>query len=122
MVHAPAALVLTGIGLGLSSAPVQTTAASIAQHGETGQAAGLFSTMRYLGSILGSAGMAAILSGSRPSVGEFRLLYLALLVAALLAVLATSRLPARSGQAIMPVTIDRLAPASASQAEDSPRA
>jgi len=86
-------LVLIGMGLGLSSAPIQTTALQAAEHGETGQAAGLFSTMRYLGSILGSAGMAAILSGSRPPVSDFRLLYVLLLMAAIAALVATSRLP-----------------------------
>ena len=86
-------LIVVGIGLGLSSAPVQTTALEAAPHGETGQAAGLFSTMRYLGSILGSAGMAAILSGSRPTIGEFRLLFAALLIAAILAIGAAARLP-----------------------------
>lgn len=86
-------LILVGIGLGLSSAPVQTTALESAPYGETGQAAGLFSTMRYLGSILGSAGMAALLSGSHPAAGDFRLLYMLLLVAAVLAAGAATRLP-----------------------------
>ncbi len=116
-------LVLIGIGLGLSSAPVQTTALEAAPHGETGQAAGLFSTMRYLGSILGSAGMAAILSGDEPAVGAFRVLYVMLLAAAALAVVATLRLPGRAGQestaAHPPVPADRLAPANAGTSGDS---
>lgn len=116
-------LVLIGIGLGLSSAPVQTTALEAAPHGETGQAAGLFSTMRYLGSILGSAGMAAILSGSHPPAGDFRLLYIVLLASAALAVMAALRLPVWPGRAAgasAPVTIDRLAPARVDTTGDTP--
>ena len=116
-------LVLIGVGLGLSSAPVQTTALEAAPHGETGQAAGLFSTMRYLGSILGSAGMAAVLTSETPAVGEFRVLYAALLVAAILAVVAALRLPARAGQesapAHPPVVADRLAPANSGAPADA---
>jgi DHA2 family methylenomycin A resistance protein-like MFS transporter len=84
-------LVVLGIGVGLSSAPVQATAISAAAAGEAGQAAGLYSTMRYLGSILGSAGMAAVLS-DHPITTDFRILYAGLTVAALLAIAAASRL------------------------------
>ena len=85
-------LVVVGIGVGLSAAPVQATAVNAVAVGEAGQAAGLFSTMRYLGSILGSAGLAAILSDP-PLVGDFHILYLVLSVAALMAVATASRLP-----------------------------
>jgi DHA2 family methylenomycin A resistance protein-like MFS transporter len=87
-----APLVVLGIGVGLSSAPVQATAINAAGEGEAGQAAGLYSTMRYLGSILGSAGMAAVLS-NLPVVSDFRILYAGLTVAALLAIAAAARLP-----------------------------
>jgi DHA2 family methylenomycin A resistance protein-like MFS transporter len=86
-------LTVVGAGVGLSSAPVQAAAVEAAPREATGQASGLFSTMRYLGSILGSAGMAAILSGDPPAVVDFRLLYAVLVAAALLAWLAASRLP-----------------------------
>lgn len=88
-----APLIVVGVGIGLSSAPVQTAAIQAAAVHETGQAAGLFSTMRYLGSILGSAAMAAILTGSRPEASEFHILYAALFVAALCSVISASRLP-----------------------------
>jgi DHA2 family methylenomycin A resistance protein-like MFS transporter len=87
-----APLVALGIGVGLSAAPVQATAVSAASAGESGQAAGLFSTMRYLGSILGAAGLAAVLSNP-PLGSDFRILYVGLTIAALLAVAAAARLP-----------------------------
>ncbi len=88
-----APLVLIGIGLGLSSASVQTTAVEVVPSNAVGQAAGLFSTMRYLGSIIGSSGMAAVLAGPNPPVGSFRLLYAALFLSACAAIIAASRLP-----------------------------
>ena len=84
-------LVLLGIGVGLSAAPVQAAAVNAVAAAEAGQAAGLFSTMRYLGSIIGSAGLAAILSDP-PTDADMRLLYIALTVAALLACSAAARL------------------------------
>jgi hypothetical protein len=54
--------------------------------------------MRYFGSILGSAGMAAVLSADTPSVGQFRALYGLLLLAALGACVAAAALPARVPQ------------------------
>jgi sugar phosphate permease len=74
-------------------APVQATAIETAPSSQTGQAAGLFSTMRYLGSILGSSIMAAVLIGRIPPVENFRLLYAALFLSACGAILASWRLP-----------------------------
>jgi hypothetical protein len=51
--------------------------------------------MRYLGSITGTAGMAAVL-GASPGDAAFRGLFVGLVVAALLAALASLRLPATS--------------------------
>jgi EmrB/QacA subfamily drug resistance transporter len=86
-------LILVGAGLGLSMAPVQATAIEAASSSQTGQAAGLFSTMRYLGSILGSSIMAAVLIGPAPPVENFRILYAALFLSACGAILASWRLP-----------------------------
>jgi EmrB/QacA subfamily drug resistance transporter len=86
-------LVCIGAGLGLSMAPVQTTAIETAPYSQTGQASGLFSTMRYLGSILGSSIMAAVLSGATPSVTHFRILYVVLFFSACGATIAALRLP-----------------------------
>ncbi len=86
-------LVFIGAGLGLSMAPVQTTAIESAPSSQAGQASGLFSTMRYLGSILGSSVMAAVLSGATPPVTHYRTLYATLFVSACGATIAALRLP-----------------------------
>jgi sugar phosphate permease len=87
-------LVAIGAGVGLSSAPTQALAVESAPRNVAGQAAGLFSTTTYLGSILGAAGMAAILGDGTPDSDNFRLLYVAVSIAAILGVLAAARLPA----------------------------
>jgi MFS family permease len=86
-------LVCIGAGLGLSMAPVQATAIETAPSSQAGQASGLFSTMRYLGSILGSSFMAAVLSGATPPVTHFRVLYAVLFLSACGATIAALRLP-----------------------------
>ncbi|HEX5166443.1 MAG TPA: MFS transporter [Thermomicrobiales bacterium] len=93
-------LVLIGAGVGLSSAPTQALAVDAAPAAAAGQAAGLFSTTTYLGSILGSAGMAAILGDGVPTTASFRLLYVAVSIAAILGVLAAVRLPAGHGRRV----------------------
>lgn len=85
-------LIAVGVGMGLSNAPVHTAALQAARTDQAGQAAGLFSTMRYVGSIVGSAGMAAIL-GASADVDDFRLMFLLLIVVAVGAVLTAWRLP-----------------------------
>jgi EmrB/QacA subfamily drug resistance transporter len=87
-----APLVVVGAGIGLASAPVHAAAMQAARAGAAGQAAGLFSTMRYLGSILGTAAMAAIL-GATPDVAAFRALFALLVATALIAAAASARLP-----------------------------
>ncbi len=87
-------LVTLGVGMGLSGAPVQAAALQAARQEEAGRAAGLYSTMRYLGSIVCSAGMAAVL-GASGGVPEFRLLFVLLVGAASAAALASTRLPTR---------------------------
>jgi DHA2 family methylenomycin A resistance protein-like MFS transporter len=95
-------LVVVGVGIGLSAAPVQATAIQAVPSSEAGQAAGMFSTMRYLGSILGSAGMAAILAGDPPAISAFRVLFALLLVASLGALLSASRLERRGALTAAP--------------------
>jgi EmrB/QacA subfamily drug resistance transporter len=93
-------LVALGAGVGLASAPAQALALESAPSDVAGQAAGLFSTTTYLGSILGAAGMAAILGEGVPSVASFRVLYGAVAVAAVLGVVVAARLPAGHGRRI----------------------
>jgi len=85
-------LMVVGGGIGLAGAPVQAAAMQAARAGEAGQAAGMFSTMRYLGSIMGAASMAAIL-GADAHEGAFRVLFALLVLAAVAATAASSRLP-----------------------------
>jgi EmrB/QacA subfamily drug resistance transporter len=88
-----AVLIVFGIGMGLSSAPVQASAVLAVSTGLAGQASGLFSTMRYFGSITGTTLMAVILTGDTPTNGQFRLLYVMLAVAAAASVIVSMRLP-----------------------------
>lgn len=88
-------LVVVGTGIGLGAAAVQAAALQVAGQGRAGQAAGLFSTMRYLGSITGTAAMAAVL-GPSPGDAAFRGLFVGLIASGLLAAAASSRLPATS--------------------------
>jgi MFS family permease len=46
------ALLMFGLGMGLSNAPAQTSAMNAADSGQAGMAAGVSSTMRYLGAIV----------------------------------------------------------------------
>jgi MFS family permease len=48
-------LILLGLGLGLASAPAQASAMSAVPREQSGMAAGLTSTLRYLGGIAGLA-------------------------------------------------------------------
>jgi sugar phosphate permease len=74
-------------------ASMQATAIETVSLGRAGQAAGLFSTMRYLGSILGSSVMAAVLSGSTPPVDNFRVLHAALFLSSCGAIITAWGLP-----------------------------
>jgi MFS family permease len=63
---APAALVvclaLTGAGVGLSAASLQTSAVEAVAPAFAGSAAGMYSTSRYLGSIAGTAALGSLLT------------------------------------------------------------
>ena len=58
-------LVLLGLGLGLASAPAQAAAMSAVPREQSGMAAGLTSTLRYLGGIVGLALLGWLLSDQR---------------------------------------------------------
>lgn len=80
-----AALATMGLGLGMAAAPVQTAAVEAVPMRETGSAAGIFSTARYLGSVTGST-ILAIAFVATPLPGEadrFVLLFAGLSVVAL---------------------------------------
>lgn len=58
-------LILLGLGLGLGSAPAQAAAMSAVPREQSGMAAGLTSTLRYIGGITGLAVLGALLGEQR---------------------------------------------------------
>jgi MFS family permease len=95
------ALVLAGLGLGLSAAPVQTSAVEAVGPRDAGVAAGVFATSRYLGSIVGSVLLAPLLGagdGAAAFTGVFGLAF----AAALLAIVAGLGLRDRAPDAPAP--------------------
>jgi EmrB/QacA subfamily drug resistance transporter len=91
------ALAAMGLGLGVAGAPVQTAAVESVPHAQTGTAAGIFSTSRYLGSVIGSTVLALLfVQHPRPGMaGPFVALFAGLTVVALLGVWANARVAAR---------------------------
>ncbi|MDE0962411.1 MAG: MFS transporter [Candidatus Latescibacteria bacterium] len=81
-------LSLAGVGLGLSSAGMQTAAVESVPSREAGVAAGIFSTSRYIGSITGSS-VLPLLYGAGIGIDGFDRVLFMVLVAAFVAVLAS---------------------------------
>jgi MFS family permease len=78
-------LSLVGLGLGLSTPGLQTSAVEAVESNQAGSAAGLYSTSRYLGSITGSAVIAGIVGASDLNVDGLGLVFLMSFVAAVAA-------------------------------------
>ena len=96
-------LALLGVGLGLSSPAAQTASLSAVDGERSGMAAGVSSTMRYLGGIAGIAilGQLLDLSGDRSAVIQSHHTVLAVFAAALIAGLVCAIvLPGRRTSAI----------------------
>jgi EmrB/QacA subfamily drug resistance transporter len=94
-------LVVMGLGIGIGGAPVQTAAVESVPFEQTASASGIFSTFRYLGSVIGSTLLALALSGE-VGVGEgrnFTVLFAGLTVPALLGIIANSRVADRQPRA-----------------------
>ncbi len=91
------AMVVTGVGLGISMTPVQTAALEAAPMAKTGSAAGIFSTSRYLGSVVGSTVLAALFTGQIATENESRYvaLFTGLALVALVAVFTSARVADR---------------------------
>lgn len=64
-----AALAVLGLGLGIAGAPVQTAAIEAVPEAEAGSAAGIHSTARYVGSVIGSS-VLAMLFARQPGAGD----------------------------------------------------
>jgi EmrB/QacA subfamily drug resistance transporter len=92
-----AALATMGLGLGMAAAPVQTAAVEAVPARDTGSAAGIYSTARYLGSVTGSTILAiAFVDPPLPGQAErFVVLFAGLSVAALVGILANARVAER---------------------------
>ncbi len=76
-----------GIGLGLSSAGMQTAAVESVPPEQAGVASGIYSTSRYLGSIIGASLLAALLTPGGAD-GGFGTLYVAVFASACIAIFA----------------------------------
>jgi MFS family permease len=66
-----AALLIGGVGLGLSGAAIQTAAMEAVDERDAGVAAGLFSTGRYAGAIVSAALLALVLGHGTAHAGAF---------------------------------------------------
>ena len=79
-------LALMGVGLGLSVGPAGTAAIESAPRELAGSAAGTNSMMRYVGSIIGTGMLGAVLNtdGDAPAIGLFRVILGVLLVVSVL--------------------------------------
>ena len=87
---------LAGAGLGLSSAGLQTAAIEAVEPQESGVASGVFSTSRYLGSIVGSSVLAGMLGQAHEGLAGFGAVFLLALIAAFLSAVASFGLHGRS--------------------------
>jgi EmrB/QacA subfamily drug resistance transporter len=85
-------LVLAGAGVGLSSAGMQAAAVEAVEAQQSGVAAGIYSTARYVGSFAGSIALARLLDGGIGLAG-FRAVFVMALAGALASVAATLLLP-----------------------------
>ncbi len=90
-----AALALSGIGLGLGSGSLQTSAVESIEPEHAGMAAAASSTARYVGSIVG----AAVLAGLVTSPDGFQILFVMTAAAAVAAVALATMLPAKRPRA-----------------------
>jgi MFS family permease len=91
------ALATMGLGIGIAGAPVQTAAVESVPMGSTGAASGIFSTSRYIGSVVGSSILAGLFI-VRPDEGDGALfvgLFVGLAVAALIGIAVNSRIADR---------------------------
>lgn len=92
-----AGLAAMGLGLGISSASIQTAAVESVPLERTGSAAGVYSTSRYLGSVTGSTVLAALFAGEATSgeASRYSLLFIGLAVVALAALVANTSIASR---------------------------
>ncbi|MBX3069338.1 MAG: MFS transporter [Thermomicrobiales bacterium] len=91
------ALAIMGVGIGLQGAPVQTAAIEAASAARSGSAAGVFSTSRYIGSVIGATILAMVFV-SDPQPGDtrtFQWLFAGLALVAVIGIAINSQVAAR---------------------------
>jgi DHA2 family methylenomycin A resistance protein-like MFS transporter len=91
------ALAAMGLGLGIASAPVQAAAMEAAPGRAAGAASGIYSTARYVGSVIGSSVLAMVFA-TRPASGasdRFVALFTALAVVAIIGITVNARVAGR---------------------------
>jgi len=91
-----AGLALVGLGIGLATPGLQRSGVEAVESDQAGSAAGLCSTSRYLGSIIGSAIIAGILGASDVDVDGLSLVFLLSFVAAVVAAVVSLGLRGRA--------------------------
>ena len=89
-------LSLVGLGIGLATPGLQTSAVEAVESHQAGSAAGLYSTSRYLGSIIGSAVIAGILGADNLDIDGLNLVFLMSFVAAIVAAVVSLGLKGRA--------------------------
>jgi DHA2 family methylenomycin A resistance protein-like MFS transporter len=98
-----AAIAVAGAGFGLALASHQTVAVEAVPAAQAGVASGVFSTSRYLGSIVGSMVLAVLLvTAVDGATTGFRAVAAMTAVAALLATIASVGLPGRERLGVAP--------------------
>ena len=92
-----ASMGVAGVGFGLAFASLQTAAVDAVSNAEAGVAAGVYSTSRYFGSIVGSAVLASLLMVSTDAVDGIQNVALMVTVSAFASTLVVASLPGRRG-------------------------
>ena len=88
-------LALVGLGIGLATPGLQTSAVESVREEEAGVASGIYSTSRYLGSIVGSAILAGLVQSTESGANGIETVFVIVLAAALLATLTSFGLRSR---------------------------
>ena len=95
---------VAGTGLGIASPGQQTAALESVTRSESGTAAGVYSTPRYLSSITGASLLAALLAGSGEQGPDFMPIFILIVGAAFVAMLFSHRLEDHPTVAITPAS------------------
>ncbi len=86
-------LVLLGVGIGLSTPAVQTAAMAAVERAKSGMAAGVTTTARYLGGVIGVGVVSTLMTGAADPLAAHRTAAHLLAVVLVIAILAAAALP-----------------------------